>query len=112
MGCADPVSKLAEAGVVMAARGSGLVLVEMDHFMRHGGHEHIGAPDQPGGNGDFAEILIARGSPVSAPEVAEAVPSAHHAKTHLVRMGQVPTAKGWTDPEILIGPFQHFGGQA
>jgi hypothetical protein len=42
---ADPLGQFAEFGIVMAARRAGLVLVEMDHLMRHGGDQHVGGID-------------------------------------------------------------------
>ena len=94
MDSANPFGQFAKFWIVMSARGSGLILVEMDHFMSHGGEQKIGGMHQARRDSNLAEAVIATRLSVATAKVANPVLCAEHAEHDMVGMRQSQRQKG------------------
>ena len=109
MDAADTDRNPLEFGIVVtAAAASLLMLIEMDHFVRHRRHQQVGGFDHPDRDPDFIQFRLGFDAP---PEMAETIACAHNPKNEIVRMRKIHSAKGQGGAQIFIGGFQAFGGQ-
>ena len=84
-----------------------LMLIEMDHFMRHGRHQQIGGFDDLNRDADLVQLGLGFDA---AAEMTEAIARAHHPENKIIRVRKIHPPERQSGAQIFIGILQTIGG--